>query len=435
MASARQTAYDLLLKTELQGAYSNIALDEALEKSGLASRDKAFAAALFYGVLERKMTLDYVIRAYSKTEYDKIDKRAVQLLRMGLYQLLYMTAVPESAAVNETVKLCPERIKGFVNAILRSFIRGGRQLSLDIPDENGRLSVEYSCPKWLVKMWRKSYGDECTLAMLKASFGRPPLYAKVNTIKCTADCLIERLAAENIPAVRNPLLPDCIEIGKISGIESCKAYREGLFHVQDISSQLCCKIVAPRSGETVLDICAAPGGKSFSMAEAMENKGRLLSFDLYEARAQLIKSGAKRLGLDVITAGVNDALVLNEAMPKADRVLCDVVCSGLGVIRRKPEIKYKPKAEIAGIPEIQRKILDTSKNYVKAGGLLVYSTCTLNPEENEAVAEDFLAKNSDFYPEPISTDIAGGEGGWYRSFFPHITGGDGFFAASFRRKV
>ncbi|MGN0578870.1 MAG: 16S rRNA (cytosine(967)-C(5))-methyltransferase RsmB [Ruminiclostridium sp.] len=434
MVTARQTAYDLLLKTELQGAYSNIALDEALEKSGLAGKDRAFAAALFYGVLERKMTLDYLIRAYSKTEYDKLDKRAVQLLRMGLYQLLYMTAVPESAAVNETVKLCPQRLKGFANAVLRAFIRGGSKLSFDGLDENGRLSVEYSCPKWLVKMWRKSYGDECTLAMLKSSFGRPPLYAKVNTLKCTADSLIERLSSENIPAVRNPLLSDCIEIGKISGIERCKAYREGLFHVQDISSQLCCKIVAPQSGETVLDMCAAPGGKSFSMAEAMENKGRLLSFDLYEARTELIKSGASRLGLDVITAGVNDALLLNEAIPIADRVLCDVVCSGLGVIRRKPEIKYKPKAEIAEIPEIQRKILDTSKNYVKAGGLLVYSTCTLNPEENEIVAKDFLAKNSDFTPELISADIAGGEGGWYRSFFPHITGGDGFFAASFRRK-
>ena len=187
-------------------------------------------------------------------------------------------------------------------------------------------------------------------------------------------------------------------------------------------------------GETVIDMCAAPGGKSFSMAEAMENKGRLLSFDLYEARTELIKSGAKRLGLDIITAGVNDALLPNENIPKADRVLCDVVCSGLGVIRRKPEIKYKPKAEIAGIPEIQRKILDTSKNYVKTGGLLVYSTCTLNPEENEAVVEAFLANNLDFTAEPISSDIPGGEGGYYRSFFPHITGGDGFFAASFRRK-
>lgn len=434
MVTARQTAYDLLLKTELQGAYSNIALDEALEKSGLLGKDRAFASALFYGVLERKMTLDYLIRAYSKTEYDKLDKRAVQLLRLGLYQLLYMTAVPESAAVNETVKLCPQRLKGFVNAVLRAFIRGGSKLSIDIHDENGRLSVEYSCPKWLVKMWRKSYGDECTLAMLKASFGRPPLYAKVNTMKCSADSLIEVLAAENIPAVRNPLLSDCIEIGKISGIEGCKAYREGLFHVQDISSQLSCKIVAPKAGETVIDICAAPGGKSFSMAEAMENKGRLLSFDLYEARTELIKSGSKRLGLDIVTAGVNDALLPNENIPKADRVLCDVVCSGLGVIRRKPEIKYKSKAEIAGIPEIQRKILDTSKNYVKTGGLLVYSTCTLNPEENEAVVEAFLANNPDFTAEPISPDVAGGEGGYYRSFFPHITGGDGFFAASFRRK-
>ncbi len=431
MSTARQTAYELLLKTELSGAYSNIALDGALEKTKLRPKDKAFVTALFYGVLERKLALDYIIRAYSKTEYDKIDKGVVQLLRMGLYQLLYMDSVPESAAVNETVSLCPKSSKGFVNAILRSFIRSGSKIEYEGLDEYGKLSVMYSCPKWLVKMWCGRFGVPATEGMLKASFGRPPLYAKVNTLKCTADELIAELKADKITARRNKLLDDCVEIDRIGGVETCNAYRKGLFHIQDISSQLCCKIVKPVVGETVIDMCAAPGGKSFSMAEAMSNKGRLLSFDLYDGRVSLLKEGAKRLGINILEAYVNDATVYNEKIPQADKVLCDVVCSGLGVIRRKPEIKYKPKTDIMGIPEIQKKILETAKNYVRVGGTLVYSTCTLNYDENEAVVEEFLANNKNF--TPIVVHINNTEASYMRNFFPDTTGGDGFFVATLRR--
>ena len=431
MSNARQTAYELLLKTELSGAYSNIALDGALEKTKLRPKDKAFVTALFYGVLERKLTLDYIIRAYSKTEYDKIDKGVIQLLRMGLYQILYMDSVPESAAVNETVSLCTKSSKGFVNAILRSFIRGGSKIEYEGLDEYGKLSVMYSCPKWLVKMWCGRFGVPATEGMLKASFGRPPLYAKVNTLKCTADELIAELKAEKITARRNKLLDDCVEIDRISGVETCNAYRKGLFHVQDISSQICCKIVKPVVGETVIDMCAAPGGKSFSMAEAMSNKGRLLSFDLYDGRVSLLKEGAKRLGINILEAYVNDATVYNEKIPQADKVLCDVVCSGLGVIRRKPEIKYKPKTDIMGIPEIQKNILETAKKYVKVGGTLVYSTCTLNYDENEAVVEEFLANNKNF--TPVVVHINNTEASYMRNFFPDTTGGDGFFVATLRR--
>lgn len=431
MSTARQTAYELLLKTELSGAYSNIALDGALEKTKLRPKDKAFVTALFYGVLERKLTLDYIIRAYSKTEYDKIDKGVIQLLRMGLYQILYMDSVPESAAVNETVSLCTKSSKGFVNAILRSFIRGGSKIEYEGLDEYGKLSVMYSCPKWLVKMWCGRFGVPATEGMLKASFGRPPLYAKVNTLKCTADELIAELKAEKITARRNKLLDDCVEIDRISGVETCNAYRKGLFHVQDISSQMCCKIVKPVVGETVIDMCAAPGGKSFSMAEAMSNKGRLLSFDLYDGRVSLLKEGAKRLGINILEAYVNDATVYNEKIPQADKVLCDVVCSGLGVIRRKPEIKYKPKTDIMGIPEIQKNILETAKKYVKVGGTLVYSTCTLNYDENEAVVEEFLANNKNF--TPVVVHINNTEASYMRNFFPDTTGGDGFFVATLRR--
>lgn len=433
MATAREIVYELLLKTEIKGAYSNIALDNALSGNNFKPKDKAFATALFYGVLERRMTLDYLIRAYSSVEYDNIDKGTVQLLRMGLYQLLYMDSVPDSAAVNETVTLCHPKAKGFVNAILRSFLRDGKKIDYKDLDEIGTLSIKYSCPKWLVKMWTADYGRERTESMLSASFGRPPLFVKVNTLKCTADELIAELAADKIKARRNARLIDCVEIDRVNSIETCRAYRKGMFHVQDISSQLCCRIVKPQVNDVVLDMCAAPGGKTFSLAEAMGNKGEVHSFDLYGGRVSLIGEGARRLGIDIIKPQVNDAAVLNPRIPQADKVLCDVVCSGLGVIRRKPEIKYKNKADLEGLPEIQARILETASNYVKAGGVLVYSTCTLNKAENEDVVNGFLSVHKEFVPIVVHIDSNDTEAGFCRSFLPDMTGGDGFFVATMKR--
>lgn len=433
MATARKIVSELLIKTEEKGAYSTIVLDAALEKNALSPKDKAFASALFYGVLERKMTLDYIIRCYSKIEYDKIEVSAVQLLRMGLYQLLYMDGVPDNAAVNETVKLASQKQKGFINALLRGFIRDGLKIDYGTLEGEAKLSIEYSCPKWLVKMWIKRFGEKATVEMLKASFGRPPLYVKVNTLKCTADQLISELKKDGIKAVKNKLLPDCVEIDKIGGVEACRAYRGGLFHVQDISSQICSKIVKPVFGETVLDMCSAPGGKSFSIAEAMGNKGEVYSFDLYDGKISMLRDGAKRLGISIIKASVNDASDYNESIPLADKVLCDVVCSGLGVIRRKPEIKYKKKQALEEIPPIQKQILKTASRYVKPGGTLIYSTCTLNYEENEGVVEEFLKENPDFAPIVVPVDIKGVEAEYCRNFFPQTTGGDGFFVATLRR--
>ncbi|MBQ8411244.1 MAG: 16S rRNA (cytosine(967)-C(5))-methyltransferase RsmB [Ruminiclostridium sp.] len=433
MATARKIVSELLIKTEEKGAYSTIVLDAALEKNALSPKDKAFASALFYGVLERKMTLDYIIRCYSKIEYDKIEVSAVQLLRMGLYQLLYMDGVPDNASVNETVKLASQKQKGFINALLRGFIRDGLKIDYGTLEGEAKLSIEYSCPKWLVKMWINRFGEKATVEMLKASFGRPPLYVKVNTLKCTADQLISELKKDGIKAVKNKLLPDCVEIDKIGGVEACRAYRNGLFHVQDISSQICSKIVKPVFGETVLDMCSAPGGKSFSIAEAMGNKGEVYSFDLYDGKISMLRDGAKRLGISIIKASVNDASVYNESIPLADKVLCDVVCSGLGVIRRKPEIKYKKKQALEEIPPIQKQILKTASRYVKPGGTLIYSTCTLNYEENEGVVEEFLKENPDFAPIVVPVDIKGVEAEYCRNFFPQTTGGDGFFVATLRR--
>ncbi len=429
--NTRKIVAELLLKMEEGGAYSKIALDSAFEQYELGERDKSFAAALFYGVLERRMTLDYIIRAYSSKEFDSLEKSTVCLLRMGFYQLLYMDSVPESAAVNETVSLALARQKGFINAILRGFVRDGCKIDYGDLSGDARLSVEYSCPKWIVKMWRNRFGEERTLGLLKSSLGRPPLFLRVNTLKCNADELISTLAEDGIKAKRSELLPDCVELMRGSP-DCCSAYWRGLFHVQDISSQLCCKILGAQPGETVLDMCAAPGGKSFTAAQYMNNEGRLLSFDLHGNKLSLIKSGAKRLGISIISAQQNDASVFNNDIPQADRVLCDVVCSGLGVIRRKPEIKYKPKAEIMTLPPIQSEILETAKRYVKRGGRLVYSTCTLNEAENEAVVKKFLENNPDFAHDEIKIGI-NDDGGFYRSFSPETTGGDGFFAAALKR--
>ena len=437
MADPRLTVVKMLMKMESSEAYSNLLLDHAFNEAELSDRDKAFAAALFYGVLERRLTLDHVIRTNSKIAFEKLDKAAVQILRTGLYQLLYMPSVPESAAVNESVKMCKKlkcfSAQGFVNGMLRSFIRSGKKISyLGISPEK-RLSVEYSCPEWLTEKFISEYGMDFAVRALKASVGKPPVYARVNVLRTTTDKVIAELAKQRIKAAPYPGLVNCIRLEKAGDIEKCAAFRQGLFHVQDISSQLCCLTLRPVVNETVLDVCAAPGGKSFTLAELMGNNGKLYSMDLHDMRVGLIEDGAARLGIKIITAMQNDASKFNGALPQADRVLCDVPCSGFGVIRRKPEIKYKPPEEFAGLPEIQYQILETSARYVKSGGTLVYSTCTLSRAENDDVADRFAASHPEFMPivQPVPLSAPGD---YKRTYCPDENGGDGFFTASFRRK-
>ena len=432
MKSARQVVLELLIKMQENGAYSNIVLDNTFSREKLSNRDRAFAAMLFYGVIERRMTLDYIIRQYSSTEFDNIDTDVVQLLRMGIYQLMY-TAVPESAAVNESVNLASQSRKGFVNGILRNFVREGKKIDYKELTGDAKMSVEYSCPKWLIKKWIEMFGEETALEILKDSFGRPPLVVKVNTLKITADQLIAQLAKEKIEAKKNALLDDCLELGRIHQIEAAKAFCKGLFHVQDISSQLCCRIAKPVFNETVIDVCAAPGGKTFTMAEMMANRGKIYSYDLYDGKVSMINQGAERLGLTIVNADVQDATVYNPKIPMADKVLCDTVCSGLGVIRRKPEIKYKEMKNLEQLPIVQKHIMQTASRYVKPGGTLIYSTCTLNTEENEKVVEAFLAENRSFTPVVVPSGISGIEDQCMRTFLPSVTGGDGFFAATLRR--
>ncbi|MCH5195576.1 MAG: 16S rRNA (cytosine(967)-C(5))-methyltransferase RsmB [Oscillospiraceae bacterium] len=437
MANARLTAVKLLLKMDSESAYSNILLDSALSEQGLSERDKAFAAALFYGVTERKMTLDYIIAQNSRIAFDKIESETAAILRMGFYQLMYMPSVPESAAVNESVKLCKKlklfNSEGYVNAMLRNFLRNNKAVDYTGLSDEERLSIEYSCPLWLAKKWKTEYGEENAVKALEASLGAPPLFARTNTTKVSDEELLEILRKEGISAEKNPKLAGCVKLKKTGDLEQLKSFSDGLFHIQDVSSQLCCLTLRPIVNETVIDVCAAPGGKSFTMAELMGNNGKVISLDLYDARTNLVTDGAKRLGLKIIEARQNNAVRFDETLPQADRVLCDVPCSGLGVIRRKPEIKYKPENEYDELPTLQRAILEVSSRYVKTGGTLVYSTCTLSRRENDDVAQDFAQSHPEFSPivQPIPYENA--ENSPTRTFFPEKDGGDGFFTAAFRR--
>ncbi len=437
MADARLTVLKLLLKMESSNSYSNILLNSVLCEQGLSTRDRAFASALFYGVTERKMTLDYIISQNSKVPFNKIQPEAVEILRMGLYQLLYMPSVPDSAAVNESVALCKKNklfgAQGFVNAMLRNFIRNGKVVDYSNLEPVKRLSIEYSCPEWIAGKFMNEYGEENAVKALKASLGAPPLFARVNTTKTDEESLVAQLRKEGVKASVYQKIPFCIRLEEVGNLEQLQSFKEGLFHVQDISSQLCCLTLKPILNETVLDVCAAPGGKSFTLAEIMGNHGKVISMDLYEQRVGLIRSGAERLGLGIVEPRVNNATIFNEELPLADRVMCDVPCSGLGVIRRKPEIKYKDEHEFDELPKLQKHILEISARYVKTGGTLVYSTCTLSKAENEDVVTAFAAEHPEFSPIVQPVPYEGAANSYMRTYIPDDDGGDGFFTASFRR--
>lgn len=436
MGNSRKVVLNLLTKIDKNSSYSNILLDDGLAKSNLSLQDKKFAAALFYGVLERKITLDAVIKKYSNRPSDKLNVEILNLLRMGVYQLCYMDSVPDSAAVDECVKLAKANrnpaVSGFVNGLLRSFIRDDKSIPKG-KNEIENLSIEYSCPEWLVKKWNDEYGDKITLSMLKTSLGQAPTTIKANEIKCSAADLFKELNSCGIGCEVNSNALSAMNIFSSGSVESLEQYKKGFFHVQDISSQLCCAAVDPKEGDTVLDICSAPGGKTFTLAEMMNNKGRVFAFDLHENRVKLIRQGAERLGLTCVSANINNGKVFNELLSPADRVLCDVPCSGLGVIRRKPEIKYKNPDDFKNLPEIQYEILNTSSKYVKKGGVLVYSTCTLSRDENDCVIDKFLENHKDFGPCMLDENIFGKDCGFKVTITPDKFNSDGFFIAKLVR--
>lgn len=437
MENARKTAVKLLCRIDESSSYSNILLDEHFSRSQLDAQGKKFCAALFYGVLERRLALDEIIKMYSAKPSDKLSSEVRNILRTAVYQLLWMNGVPESAAVNEAVKLASKSrnpaVKNYVNGLLRTFLRAEKKLP-EYKSRDEQLAFDYSCPLPLVKKWLAEYGEDTAISMLRSSLGRPPVTVKVNTTLTSAEGLISSLEADGFGARVNKYFPDCLDIVG-SAPESAQAYKDGLFHVQDIASRLCCKALDAKPGMTVLDLCSAPGGKSFTTAELMGNSGRLIAFDLHENRVRLIQRGARRLKLNIISAAANNAKQFNPELPQADRVLCDVPCSGLGVIRRKPEIKYKDLSDFEKLPFVQSEILDTSSGYVKPGGVLVYSTCTLSRSENDEVTARFLNEHDEFESVPLWNDMGRFDGDTSLTILPQYFDSDGFYIAKFVRKI
>lgn len=423
--TARQVAAKALLRVD-RGGYSQLTLDAALEKARLPARDAAFASALFYGTLERRLTLDHCIAKYAR---HPLTDTVAAILRLAFYQLIYMDSVPNHAAVDEAVNMAKamgqRAASGMVNGMLRGFLRDG----CAIPPVSGglaaKLAIEYSCNEDLTALFLDWCGEQETRALLAASMGRPPLYIRVNTLKTDAETLLSHLSKHDCKAVDRLLDGNCIEIE--GDAVHTVSHKIGFFHVQDVCSQQAALVLGAAPGERILDVCAAPGSKSFVLAQQMQNRGEVVACDVAPARLELIRHGAKRLGIDIITIKTNDGTVYNDDLGQFDRILCDVPCSGLGVLRRKPEIKYRSAESLEGLPELQYKILKTSAHYLKVDGVLVYSTCTLNPAENERVVEAFLKENPDFSPAPF-------EGAdWYKTFLPQAQGGDGFFISRIRR--
>lgn len=439
--SAREFAFLALERVYKDSSYSNIVFDSLLEKYSVSKKDTALAANIFYGVLETKLTLLYIIKQYSKIPVKKIDPKALIILQTAIYQILFMNKIPSSAAVNEAVKLCKKyklfSASGFVNGVLRSVSRSNEiKLPNKSDGELTYLSVKYSFPEQIIKLWQKSYGNEITEKLLEAQKGRPPLTARANTLKTTPDELIKTLKECDVDAQQSDIFKNTLFLNASGSVSQLKSFKQGLFHIQDMASQICCEVLAPKSGDSVLDVCSAPGGKSFTIAQLMKNNGEILSCDLYSSRLNLVKEGAKRLSIDIIKTDAMDAKDADYGK-KFDKVLCDVPCSGLGIIRRKPELRYKNDLGLDTLPDLQYLILCNCSEYVASGGVLVYSTCTLNPHENADNANRFLAQHSDFEPYPI--DIPGIKHGIDEpqnqlTLFPHINATDGFFISAFRKR-
>lgn len=437
----RNLALKILVSVERDGAYSTLTIDNSIKENKLNRTDSAFLSALVYGVLERQLTLDYIIKQYSKIPLRKIELRTRIILRLGVLQLLFMDKVPESAAVNESVILAKKhkltKSSGFINGVLRSITRAEVKYTLpDIKkDKEYFYSVKYSCPRELVALWLKAYGESVTEDILKNLSGRPQLTARVNTLKTSPDELINKLEAEGVQAEKSDIVENALVLKNTGSIDRLKTYKNGELYIQDAASQLCVKALDTQPHDIMLDVCAAPGGKSFAAAQRMKNKGKIYSFDIYEHKLNLINKTANNLGIDIIQTDIRDAEKDNRELPLADKVLCDVPCSGLGVLSRKPEIRYKKDLLNPELPELQYRILCNNARFTAYGGTLVYSTCTLNPAENIDNVKRFLVENPEFKPLKLELGVERviDEPENVLTLFPNGKT-DGFFIAAFTRE-
>lgn len=410
--TARALAYDLLCEAEARGQYPNIALDHALRRNPLSDADRALATMLVYGVTERRITLDAIIDRLAERE---IEPKIRMLLRLGLYQLRYLDRIPAHAAVNETVALATRKTAGFVNAILRAYGRQAGEFSFSVTDA-ASMSVAYSVAEPICAAFVDAFGLARAESIL-AAFGRiPPLTIRVNTLRVSRDAYLARLAEAGITATPCET-PTGIRLSASMNPTLLPGFDAGDCFVQDEASQRCVAALEAKPGELVLDLCACPGAKSFGAAIDMQNRGRVISSDLHANKLSLVASGAERLGISIIETAARDArLPVDELIGQADRVICDVPCSGLGVLGKKPDLRYKSLDDTSRLPAIQAAILETAARYVKPGGRLVYSTCTILPAENEGVTGPFLAAHPEFTvveARTLTPDADGTDGFYY----------------------
>ena len=434
MDTARKLVVDCLLKVESSG-FSNLVLLSEIDNHSLTNQDKAFATKLFYGTVERKLTINYILQKQLSKPIAKMDKEIVAILQSGLYQLLYMQSVPAYAAINQAVGLCPvfkkTSAKGLVNAVLRKC----QKFDIDketFKDKLTELSVKYSVNTDIVKIILRDYPDSAE-DILKGMFITPKFTVKINTTKISAQDFKKLIADSGLTYNQMPL-DDGIEILHKGSVTDIPGFKEGYFYVQGITSQYAVRAAGIQKDNDVLDLCAAPGGKSFAAAIELGGSGSVTSCDPNVSRLKLIQDGAKRLGLSNITTVQNSGEIYNDKLKKYDVIICDVPCSGIGIIPKKPDLRYKSMTEVDNLAQLQYDILTTASKYLKANGTIVYSTCTINKQENEQVVDRFLKENINFKLEkqhcPVENVINSDE---KVTFLSHLTGFDGFFVAVLRK--
>ncbi|MBP5427128.1 MAG: 16S rRNA (cytosine(967)-C(5))-methyltransferase RsmB [Clostridiales bacterium] len=440
----RELILKILVNILKEGAYSNIELNKCFKVNKLDQRDTAFISEMVMGVLKYKERLDYVIAQFSSIKLKKISVWIINTLRMGVYQLMFMDRVPQSAAVNECVKLAKRYghaySSKFVNGVLRNIARNIEKIEYPAKDTPEYLSVCYSYPMWLVEKFVDEFGHDFAKELLKSLNDKPKFCIRANTTKVTVKELLDMFKERGVKAFESGMSKYGLVVENSHNITGMDLYENGYFTIQDESSMKVAEILDPRVGDVVIDVCAAPGGKTTHIAEIMNNSGVLYSQDLYLHKVNLIKSAAKRLGLSNIKTNVYDATNVRENLiGKADKVLVDAPCTGLGIVRRKPDIKWRKEiSDIDNISTLQYKILCSASKYVKVGGSIVYSTCTVMREENIEVVNKFLKEHGDFEIEditgfiPDSINSSTAKDG-YMEFYPNIQGTDGFFVAKMKK--
>ncbi len=438
----RKIALNILTQTEQKDAYLNLVFEETLKSEKLSSADVGFVKELVFGVFRNKILLDYIIRKNSSIRLKKIDPKILNILRCGAYQLLFMDKVPNHAAVDESVKLAKKcsssKTSSFVNGVLRGIIRtceNGIDLK-DIKDKVEKLSVKYSYPMQLAEFFIKNFGDDAE-SIMAAGNKTPELCVRINTLKTTKEEFKKKLDSLDITYRDTPYTDYGLYL--FGATAQKRKSIEGLFTVQDQSSQLAALALSPTPDSLVLDLCAAPGGKTTHLAELMKNQGEIFASDIYASRLKSVDALSRKLGISIIETKVQDASIVDQGLVgKADYILADVPCSGLGIIRRKPDIKYKENiTDFAELNEIQQNILDAAYHYLKKGGIMVYSTCTVNRAENIEMINKFLKKHPDMALDKIRSphitgEVAKNEG--YLEIFPHTHNSDGFFVCRMKKQ-